>query len=135
MQPSKPQSTKRPRLFLLDAMDGQPAVLMVYGSGRHILKITVDGRVEPGEGLLMDEAAKAFLQECSIYVQNLERRLETAEACADILVRLERTMYKGPSGDQGLNDPFYGECLRAIRRYRAMRPPTDKVPADTPDQE
>lgn len=47
--------------------------------------------------------------------------LEAATACADLLVRVVRPMYSGPSGDQGLNDPLYGECLRAINRYRQSR--------------
>jgi hypothetical protein len=47
--------------------------------------------------------------------------VEAASACADLLVRIVRPMYAGPSGDQGLNDPLYGECLRAIDRYKRSR--------------
>jgi len=50
-------------------------------------------------------------------------RDEAARTCADLLVRIVRPWYSGPSGDQGLNDPLYGECLRAIDRYKATRTP------------
>lgn len=51
-----------------------------------------------------------------------ERELHDAAcACAELLVRLVRPMYAGPTGDQGLNDPLYGECQRAIKQYRTIK--------------
>lgn len=50
-----------------------------------------------------------------------ERALGAASECAELLVQIVRPMYAGPSGDQGLNDPRYGACLSAIRRYKEAK--------------
>lgn len=62
-------------------------------------------------------------------VERLRATLEATTPCADLLVRIVRPWYAGPTGDQGLNDPLYGEYLRAIDRYkrtRATLPTLDK---------
>lgn len=67
------------------------------------------------------EIVASFALEAANRQAALEEELEAATACADILVRIVRPMYAGPSGDQGLNDPLYGECQRAIARYKRSR--------------
>lgn len=54
--------------------------IQVFKGGMPILTITKDGKVEPGPGLLMDEVAKAFLQELSVAYRDKERKLEDAES-------------------------------------------------------
>jgi hypothetical protein len=58
-----------------------------------------------------------------------EDLLAAAMACADLLIKVVRPMYSGPTGDQGINDPFYGELLSAIGRYNRARAALASEPA------
>jgi hypothetical protein len=91
-----------------------------------------DGESDDVESLLSFEHDIVTVAQAVLDAQGREAResglLKAATDCADILVRIVRPMYSRPSGDQGLNDPFYGECLRAIERYKrtlAAQPATE----------
>lgn len=61
--------------------------LTIRAQSAPLLTITTDGHVVPGEGLVMDETAAAFLRACSEYVANLQ----AARDAADRLAQAERT--------------------------------------------
>lgn len=70
-----------------------------------------------GEGCRCICHTSSYLTPGEWHARLLEER-DAARVCAELLVRLVRPMYAGPTGDQGLNDPFYAECQRAIDRYK-----------------